>query len=490
MKRKTAHAVFGIILLLVLSLHTFLTLSSPVTPYDAHFLFREVEAIAETQLPFTNDTLSYQGRSHIFSLLFPYLATILYLVLGQSFLLFSLQVLLVGLLFVVTYRATQTLYERRWISLVLAGLLATNTVLFAFFRQAANPTHLFFIFYLLALVAFFKLPEKQASSLFAVFVVLATLTSPFILLLALAILVYLLLLYLERMQQRPVELETLGFSVVFIVWYHLLIYKDILAIFGTQALWQSIPTQLLSTFFQALTLPLFIQLIGLIPLLLGMYAMYEGLFIRRKRSVLFLISLTLVCAVLLLLGFLPITEGLAFTALHFILLSGYGLQRIITFFTKTKIPRARQWLAVSTVSLSFLLFIPLLLSLQQVEGVTPEEADFLSSLSLEDATILASLEEGHAIAYYTNQKNFYDTSFILAPNAQERFLDARKVFQSKSLVAIIELTDYYDITHIYVSPYTRNQYDTDIFFFETDDCFEPVQIEGQRILYEVTCSRK
>ena len=129
-------------------------------------------------------------------------------------------------------------------------------------------------------------------------------------------------------------------------------------------------------------------------------------------------------------------------------------------------------------------------TLQEPEGITLEQENFLSSLDLpENAVILGHIEEGQALSYYTERKNYYDTAFILAPNPQQRVDDARQLFLARSSAPIISLTDYYRITHIYVSPLLRETYEQRTFFFEEDECFRLVAQNQNQEVYEVQCTR-
>lgn len=473
---------------LLFALHLIFTLQSPAVPYDAHFLFREVNYIQETGSPFIEDLLSYQGRIHIISLIFPYFATLLSLLLPDLGLLFALQILFSIGSVILLFNAASALYTRYWIATVLAILTATSTILFIATRETANPLQLFILFYLMLLWQFFKLPSS--STLFALIAVVATLTSPLSLVLIAGALIYLLLLFLEGLQFRKEELEPLGFSVVFILWFHLIVYKEVLVSYGSSVIWQSIPRELLSSFFQSLSLPIFIQLIGLIPLLLGLYGMYEALFIKRKRSILFVVAMTIASGTLLLFGYLPLIYGISITTLNFILLAGFGLQRLVTFLNKTRFSNGKKIMTALVIVLSLIFFISTLLSFNQTTGVIPAEKEFLSTVHLEDATILGTVEQGHALSYYTNQKNFYDTRFIFAPQPQQRYEDALKLFQAKSTTTILEITQNYGITHIYVSPQTHKQFNTQEFYFENNDCFPQIAKDSQYKLYEIQCSLK
>ena len=45
-----------------------------------------------------------------------------------------------------------------------------------------------------------------------------------------------------------------------------------------------------------------------------------------------------------------------------------------------------------------------------------------------DTTIVATLEEGHLITYYTQRKNLIDDHFMLVNDAEKRFLDLTSLF--------------------------------------------------------------
>jgi hypothetical protein len=106
-----------------------------------------------------------------------------------------------------------------------------------------------------------------------------------------------------------------------------------------------------------------------------------------------------------------------------------------------------------------------------------------------DATVLSTIQEGHLLAYQANRKNFFDTNFIFAPQAEQRYADARTMFLSKSQTSVIGQMDYYGLDYIYISSQTQKIYPTTSSTFESGDCFKLLFETDTTKLYEKTCNK-
>ncbi len=485
MKRKTAYFFLFFLIILSLGSYAFFFSSADVIPFDDFFTFRQVDQISSQGVPLLFDTLSYQGRFHPFTPFYFYLATIISLI-SSTYVVLLLSLLLFAGFLLVLFFFVQRIYRRYWLSIFIVFLASTTILLVGSFSLISGELQLFFLLYLLLLFSFSRISEKGHFTKFLFILILATFTTPFSLIVILGFILYLVLLALERMQIRKEELEAIGFASLFILWYHLIIYKNFLVLSGTQFIWDSIPRELLADFFTSLSLPLLIQSLGFIPLFLGLYGMYDVLFVKRNRYVLLLTSFAFISGASLLIGLLPLYAGLTFVSINLLLLSGYGVTRLFSFFSYFSLPWAKNAFLITVSFFAISFFLIQLVTVEPPQGIDREELLAVQNLSLDQAVILSHIQEGHFLSFSTSQQTFFDQRFVFANTPQQRFEDARTVFQSQSLSRILEVVERYGITHIYISLYTRELYGQEEFFFESFECFYPI-LESQAILYEIQC---
>jgi uncharacterized membrane protein len=104
-----------------------------------------------------------------------------------------------------------------------------------------------------------------------------------------------------------------------------------------------------------------------------------------------------------------------------------------------------------------------------------------------DATVLTHIEEGHLVSTFAKRKNFYDEHFLLAPQSQERYEDARSIYLSQSQATVLTMLHKYGIKYVAVTPKTLAAYPSSTLLFESSECFDPIlQRSGIRV-YEVKC---
>lgn len=483
--------VLLIVLLIFVLLAKLIVLSDIDSPaYDSYYGMRQVENIKSTGVPIVNDNLSYQGRTNTLDF-FVYYILAFFSVFVPIKLLFLFGGVLVGLgSLVLIFLIARKLYANRWVALIVTVLGALSTVIFSSSLATLTSSSLFLLVYLGMIYAFISFSRNENQIVwFLILAVVGTLLSSLMLPLVLAFVIYFLLVKLENLKTRYKEVELVGFTGLFVIWYHLILYRSLFELHGSRVLWDSVPRELLSVFFQKLSLPLMVALIGVLPFILGLYAIYHSLFTQRRRYLLFVTSLALSFIGLLFMGFLPVLDGLLFTTVSFILLSGFAIKQLNAYFNKMNFARVKYFLVALLIVLSLVNFVPIIISGSQIQSPSIDETEFLESLSLpKDATIFANIQEGQFISYYAGEKTFYDERFTLAPQPQRRYEDAQTIFLSTSKTKTLSLLNYYDIHYVYLSQLTRSEYNVSTYLFENDPCFKLVGQSEQSQLYEVRCT--
>ncbi|MEA3398915.1 MAG: hypothetical protein U9R00_00155 [Patescibacteria group bacterium] len=462
--------------------------------YDSFFSERQIDSIKESGKPIKFDELSYQGRIHVGNGLFYYLLAIMSVII-PSFLLFKYLAVVLGIISIIlVFLITEKLFPSKWIALLTSILAALSPSLFSFSLNTVSPELFFMFFYLLLIYLYVGLDKSPNKILaFVLIFIFATLTSSLILSVVLGLGIYFLLLRLEFLPLRRREFEIFFFSGLFALWYYVLLFKK-LFFNGIQSLWNNIPGELLSNYFSGMTVSLALALVGFIPMLLGFYAIYVVLFKERNRKLLFLISLVFSWGLLVWLGLIPFKSGVIFGTLTLVLLSAYTLNKITIYFKKTKISFLRPVLAISLLIIIFLAFIPVFSYVDVIKEETPTENELETMIFIEqntpvDSTVLGEINDGHLISAVAKRKNFFDTRFIFAPQAQQRYADAEKIFLTRSEVVVKQLFNTYNIDYLYLSTNTERVYGEQK-LFEESSCFELLFETNQTKVYEFACENK
>ncbi|MCF7798657.1 glycosyltransferase family 39 protein [Candidatus Woesearchaeota archaeon] len=490
--KRTQEWILIALLVIVLTVKLYFVLQSPVPAYDAYYGIRQIEHIHQTGFPLFVDDLSYQGR-------ITYSGIVFYTILAgvavfiPTLLLFKYGSIIFGLLVLfLVYKITQRVTKDRWVALLTTIIAALSPSILTTHLNTLLPSTLFAVLYLLLIFFFFESSKKKFITWLIIAFVGAMLISSLTLVFVAGFGLYLLLLKLESLAVRKREFEFLIFSSVLIIWFHLLLYKPLFFQYGSTILWKTMPRELVVSTLQGLTVPLAVSLVGIVPLLLGIHTIYRTLFVQRSRLHLFLTSLAFVFSIITWFGFLPLAEGLFYTTLTFILLSGPAIKQLHLFTKKTIIPHAKFLFLVGFFILVILNFLPVLIYQDTITQQAPslDEVNVFTSLDGMlplDATVLGHITEGHLISAQTHRKNFYDMNFILAPNAQQRYTDAKTIFLSQSQTTVLKTLQRYGITHVLITPLTIQDYPKAKRLFENSNCFLPIYEWKEVSAYEVKC---
>lgn len=488
---KTSTVILLILFVGVILSKFYLVQLTDYPAYDAYYSIRQVQHIKDTGVPLINDQLSYQGRSTFSNPLSYYVFALLSVFIPIT-LLFKFGGILLSLIALyLVYQISLDLYKKPWLSLILVVLAILNPTLFSAYLNTLVPSSLFLILFLFLLSAFLK----GNHTTFVVLSILTALTSPLALVLVLGFFIYFLLLKLEALKIKKTEFELLFFSSIFIIWFNLISYKKLLFNFGSRSIWQSIPYELQSSIFSQLNISQTLGLVGIVPLALGIYGIYSSLFEKRNRQVLFINSFAIAFGFLTWLGFIPFVEGLIFIILSFVLVSGHSLLQIQSFFEKTVTPWMSKTVIITAVVISIIGFTTLFIYQDNFASLSPTQDEIDTALALskyvpKGQTIISHIKEGHLISALANRKNFFDEHFILAPQSQQRYDDAKTIFLSQSQTNVLSLLQNYDVDYVWISSLTKQTYPSTSSLFETSECFDLIYSTETTEVYKVQCVLK
>ncbi|HLC19772.1 MAG TPA: hypothetical protein VJK72_02555 [Candidatus Nanoarchaeia archaeon] len=427
-------ALFGVRLIV--------SFSSPEFSPDAYFHIRMIEYIADHGVPMTYDSLSYGGRALQFSPLFHYVLAIFSWFLPLDVVLRFFPQLFISSLTLIVFIITHKLTQNGSASLFSASLAAVVPVFFRDF-YSLSPLSLTLPLIFLSLYVFLHIEKKLYDLHFILLVAAASLTHPLSIVLVIALLGYLLICTLEKMELARSEIELLLFSTFLFIWIQFLLYKKPLLLVGIGGLIATYST---------LPVPDIFLSLGIIPMIGGILCMYKYLFRSKIKELTMYIALSIGVALLLAVRLLPAEPGFMFLGISLSILTGQSFVFVQRYIHKT---RLAHYSSIS-VALLFLLLIPLMV----LPAITyMRDAPLLDenvALALEwihqntpaESTVLAPIEFGHAITSIAQRSNVADTNLLLAPS---RSGDVQRLYGTPLPTEAVKLFTTLSIDYIVVS---------------------------------------
>jgi drug/metabolite transporter (DMT)-like permease len=464
--------------------------SSQSISYDSYFGLRQLDSIKETGFPLSYDELSYQGRTQAGGGLVYYLLFLVSMFV-PSLLLFKFGSIFLTLLLVFfIFRISKHLFPGKYIALLTSAVASSSLVIIHTFLNNLVPSLFFACLFLYAFFIFLRFENDDFVWIFLFLILCSTFISSLSLLFVFIFFIYAFLLKVESFSLRKKEFEVFLVAGLFILWFHLLMYKKVLFNKGAGLLWQSIPNELIQMYYQDVNLSIAVSVIGLLPLVLGLLGFYVALFEQRHRKLIFLCASAIVFGLLLWLGFIPFQEGLFFFVVVLSILSGVFFSVTSTFFRKTKLRLIKYSLVLFFIIFVFGSFLSAFYYSSTVVSSSPSD-DVLGVLyhlknTSSKNTVLASVKEGHLVSYISKNKVLIDENFFLAPDVQDRFDDVETMFLTKSEIDLKRLLHVYSIDYILQSPVSISYFGKQTLFEEVD-CINELFKENDSVVYEVVC---
>ena len=466
-----------LIFVVVLAVRLYIAFQTPLFNYDAYFSMRQVDNIRETGFPLYKDPLSYGGKTQLFAPLNYYLLTMFSFIMPTEFVGKILPNILAALLTVLTYYLALKITKNTKISLMVSFMSGFIPIYFIDINRIS-------VNYFAVLLAFsiiycmFRINERKYIDYALILMFLLVLTTPMAFILIIGLLVYLLLLKLENLETEMKELEIILFFTFLVFWVNLLIYKNAFLTHGLLVIWQNVPLQIISTYFSGVNFLEIFLAVSIIPVILGIYAIYAAFHHENSKELVLLTSFGISTFVLLWFKLLDLNTGIIFLSVTLVILTAYSLKRMGDFIEKSRIHRYEKILYVVVL----LLFITTAIIPSMIFGYekmkeTPTQNDvdvlkWAKDNLPKDAVITASLQEGNLVTYYAQRKNVMDNNFMLTPSIDQRLSDLNEVYTTNFETKAIGILNKYDSKYVFISSNTLKSYGMiNVPYIVDDKCF-------------------
>jgi len=447
---------------------------------DAYFNLRQIEHIRSTGLPLFSDDLSYSGNTFVFSPVFHYIIAFFSLFMPVSFAANIIPNLFASCTVFFMYLIVRRVTKNEGIG-VFAGFISGFVPIFFANMNDVSVYSLVIPLFFLLIYLFIRIRDKYCFYGYVFLLIFLSFVHPIILVFCLGLVFFQILVIMESLGRDRAELEIILFSVFFVVWAQFLVYKRLFLFHGMSVVWQNIPSSLLSEHFLSISALEAIYMVGVLPLMYGVYVVFRYLFRDPRKDVYLFISFVLSTGLLLWLRLIEFRVGLIFSGLILVLLFSQHFKLYINYVKQT---RAHRLLPLFALFFVFAFIITSVLpSFALAKNVvdsyiTSDEIDalvWIKEHTPRDAGVVASVKEGNLIAAVSERRNIIDSYFFLHKDVTLRLEDIKKIFTSSLEIEVVDLMEKYDADYIYFSPVAIETYKINFLpFVSSGKCFEKV----------------
>ncbi len=496
--KKSTKLLLAALFLGSIAIRLFIAFQAEGLEYEGYGVARQVESIRETGIALYNDELSYGGRDRVFSPVYYYLLAAFSFFMPLEIVLKTIPNILASLVIPVVFFLSMQVVKNEKVSLLAATF---SGFIPGFFNNTINNASIYTavipLFFLTA--HYFLLTNKDSKHAYKLIgcIILLTVLHPSSLVLALSLLIYIAFLKLQRFRESSREPEIVLFFLFLVFWLNAVLYKRALSTHGMEVLWQNIPGRIMEESYTQITLLGSIYSIGLLPLVLGLGAVYISFFEKKRKHVTLMASISLTVFILLWFRMVELTTGLILLGVSLAALSAYFMNYIYEYLKTVKIRHAHNIFLVAILGVAVIGFLPnTFLAIQQA-GSVPSEKDmdlylWLRENTEENSTVLVLPEEGSAMSYYSNRKNVMDEDYLLVPNIDRRYSDVLSIYNERFLTSALQKLNYYNVQYIAITEYNHDTNNVSRLMFFDDNCVQRVypEMESDEFTpeaYEVKC---
>lgn len=494
MKKRINKEVIILILIfcLVLGTRLFFVFQEEGFTYDAYHTLRQTEHIKQTGIPLFKDPLSYSGRTFISPPFFYYLLAGFSFILPLALVSKLISSIGFSALVFIIYMIARYITKNKTAALIAAFFAGFVPIVYTALNQVPVSSLSLVLIFLLS-YTFLRIEEKGFAVLSIILTVILLLTHTSVFTLLISFLIYFLIRRIERQKLKTKEVEVILFLFFLALWFNVLLYKKAFFLHGISFIWQNIPAPLLSSYFTEISFLGVIYAVGAIPLLLGVYAVYQVFFKTKNRGASLYISFAFVSFIMLWLKLIPFKTGLLFLSMNLIVLSAYSIKMILVGIAKTKIPRLSKIITGLIIVLFVLTTLTPFFSTVKTDMPPSQDIEALEWLkenTPEDAVILGRVEEGFLVNYIAERKNVADSNFMFIENINQRYADINHLFTLRLKSEAVRLLNKYDVGYILLSTKSMEEYGISRLFYAEEDCFELVYDEDVMIYMFLGCRIK
>ena len=477
---------------------------------QAYYHLRQIKHIGETFKPLVEDDLSYQGRTNLVQPLYDYVLAFFTLFFSPEFVGKLIPNLFASLLIFVVYFTTKDLTGDPEAALVSAFISGFIPIFFAETINSISPYTLAIPLFFYMVYCFYKGAEETTSPLaekhprlryvyqFIFLFFLLTLLNNMTLVLLLALVVYFILLKLEKLKAEPIEKEVFLFCLFLFLWVQLIMYKKAFLMHGLGVIWQNIPEQIVDAYFRQVDLAMIIPLIGIIPLLYGLYAISHYLFQTKGKKEYLLIALIFASGGLLWARLIRLELALMIIGVALSILFSELYKSTFLYIEKTRFSRLKLmvWMGFILVLVAFTTIPSLYFtSLSMQDALSQEEVqalEWIEKNTRKNQVVLGAPREGHSIAAIAKRKNVMDTNFFFIENPGIIFDDVKDLFYTQNSIVLMKRLQKYKVDYLYLSQRSRIFYGLQEYVIlntakRQPQCFRRVYQNQEVSIFKVLC---
>ena len=463
--------------------------------YDSYFHVRQVESIAHTGMPVFDDPLSQGGRAYFFSPVFHYIFALFTLAIPIEIIGKILPNILYALLIPLSYYIALRINENRnsalFSSLFVALFPGMWSTINSFDPLCIIIPAIFFIFYCLI-----RIDEKKYLTWFTASSAIAAVISPISLVIIPALWLFVLLLKIEKTEERGAVIESIIFSTFLMLLVQFLVYKKALLIHGYSIIWQNIPAVILNDFFKELTVLDVIVSVGIIAFIFGVYEVYRFSFTKKERELSAIISLAIVAAFLLWTKLVEFETGMAILGVSLAIISSKTIGSIREYLQKIKINFSFKHAGIAIIILLLITTIPASFGVvknlmdNMPNGPEMDAMLWIRDNSADSSTIIASPEEGFLINAVALRKNVIDNNFLMITDAETRYNDVKEVYKTSFETNAVQILNKYRAKYILLSKSVTEEFGVTGLSYADLKCFKKFYENNETAIFKTWCDVK
>ncbi len=494
---KINHGLILLALFLAaLAFRLYFELQTPYLSPESYVNVRQIQNIKETGLPVLHDELSYSGRELFILPVFHYIVAALYLLL-PAIALKLVPSLMAASLVPATYILSLELTKRKDAATLTAAISAFMPV---FVSETLNSVSVYTLvapLIVLLLYCFIKAEDKRFVLPFVLLTVALAFTHPSSLLLASALLLYLLFIRLEGLKMKKAEAELALFSAVLVFWLTFIALRAPLQMHGLGIVWQNTPQETIGSYFPDLSVPETIYKLGIVPFIAAVLVIYKYLFKEKLKALYLLMSFALIILLLLWAGVIQLHFGLMLLGIASLILFAQFYKLFAEYLGKTRFSGfATHITAVFIIATLLSSVLPSIGYAEQAIRKAPSQDRYEALLWLkdntpQDAVILAPVSEGHLLTAVAERKNVADQNFLFIKDASTRFRDTSLFYTTPSKIEALRIISQYNVDYVLLTEEAvAGQGKDKLGFFSDKACFEPVYDSADTQVYMLLCEVK
>lgn len=491
---KKAHWVLMVLVVFTLAFRLLLAFQAQYFDNSAYENIRHIDSIKQSGLPLFEDNSVYGERSTIITPLFQYLMAGLTFIFPFNFTLKFFPNLFAVISIVFVFLIAKELTKKDESALFAAFVSAGVPIFIADTTNAVSSLSLSIPLLLASLFFFMNSKKRHYAIAFVSTFFALVLTTPMSIILVGILLVYMMLCKIESLKLMRYESELTIFSSFLTIWLYFVVYKKMIVLHGVHVLFHNTPDFIKAYVFGQFSVVSSIVLVGLVPVIAGIYIIYKHLFTEKHKYYDLMISFALVSAIMVGFGLLPLTSSLTLIGISLSILFADYYERLSTYLSRSKLSGLFRVIMVLLILLVLLTsFIPAYYTtaVKNYEVVSAQDVAAIVWLRYDapdDAVIAVSPVEGSLVAYASGKSVVADMDFLGVNDAQTVNEDLRTLFRSPWKTDALEITDKYNITYVLITDTTREFYGIDDLEYADEKCFPTIYNDHERAkIYKVEC---